>query len=96
MASTPHRDIVRIVTIPTHEREGGADVQDTLLKLWCDAVNRVHEIKTNQRGATAVEYGIMVALIAAVIILVVTSVGQKTSNSFQILDDNMFPAPPVP
>ncbi|MGH9196714.1 MAG: Flp family type IVb pilin [Acidimicrobiia bacterium] len=64
-------------------------LQDTMLKLWCMTVNRVHEIRTNQRGATAVEYGIMVALIAAVIILVVTSVGTKTSNAFQTVDTNL-------
>ena len=34
-------------------------------------------IKYSERGATAVEYGIMVALIAAVIILAVTALGQK-------------------
>ena len=36
----------------------------------------------NERGATAVEYGIMVALIAAVIILAVIFLGQKTSSTF--------------
>ena len=34
-------------------------------------------IKYSERGATAVEYGIMVALIAAVIIVAVTALGQK-------------------
>jgi len=36
----------------------------------------------NERGATAVEYGIMVALIAAVIILAVVFLGQRTSTTF--------------
>ena len=36
----------------------------------------------SERGATAVEYGIMVALIAAVIILAVVFLGQRTSNTF--------------
>ena len=36
----------------------------------------------SERGATAVEYGIMVALIAAVIILAVIFLGQKTSSTF--------------
>ena len=36
----------------------------------------------SERGATAVEYGIMVALIAAVIILAVVFLGQRTSSTF--------------
>ncbi len=37
-------------------------------------------------GATAVEYGIMVAAIAAVIITVVMSVGSKTNTAFSTAD----------
>ncbi len=36
----------------------------------------------SERGATAVEYGVMVALIAAVIILAVVFLGQETSDTF--------------
>jgi pilus assembly protein Flp/PilA len=36
----------------------------------------------SERGATAVEYGIMVALIAAVVIVSVAFLGQKTSSTF--------------
>ena len=36
----------------------------------------------SERGATAVEYGVMVALIAAVIILAVVFLGQRTSDTF--------------
>ena len=36
----------------------------------------------SERGATAVEYGIMVALIAAVIIAAVVFLGQRTSSTF--------------
>jgi pilus assembly protein Flp/PilA len=35
-----------------------------------------------EEGATAVEYGIMVALIAAVIIVAVQTVGQKVLGAF--------------
>jgi len=35
-----------------------------------------------QRGAAAVEYGIMVALIAAVIVVAVTSIGTKVNAAF--------------
>ena len=36
----------------------------------------------SERGATAVEYGIMVALIAAVIIAAVVFLGNETSETF--------------
>jgi pilus assembly protein Flp/PilA len=62
-----------------------------LLKTWCAAQNRCFEIKEGERGATAVEYGIMVALIAAVIILVVTAVGRKTSNAFESVNQAAWP-----
>jgi pilus assembly protein Flp/PilA len=36
----------------------------------------------SDRGATAVEYGLMVMLIAAVILLAVVFLGQRTSSTF--------------
>lgn len=39
-----------------------------------------------EEGATAVEYGIMVALIAAVIVAVVTQVGQDVNKAFEKVD----------
>jgi Flp pilus assembly pilin Flp len=36
----------------------------------------------NSRGATAVEYALMLMFVAAVIVLAVTSVGQTLSNIF--------------
>ncbi len=38
---------------------------------------------TDDSGATMVEYGIMVALIAAIAIAIIQVVGSKTSNAFQ-------------
>jgi pilus assembly protein Flp/PilA len=35
------------------------------------------------RGATAVEYGLLVALIAAIIVVVVSVLGKKVSNAFE-------------
>jgi pilus assembly protein Flp/PilA len=43
----------------------------------------------SERGATAVEYGLMLVLIAAVIVAVVTTVGQQTSSGFQDYVDKM-------
>jgi pilus assembly protein Flp/PilA len=37
---------------------------------------------SNERGATAVEYGLMVALIAAVIVAVVGFLGQEIDEAF--------------
>ncbi len=45
-----------------------------------------------EEGATAVEYGLMVALIAGVIILAVTNLGTKVMNVFTGVDGKM----PVP
>lgn len=36
----------------------------------------------NENGAAAVEYGMMVALIAAVIVLTVTTLGQQVNTAF--------------
>ena len=47
----------------------------------------------NEKGATAVEYGIMVGLIAAVIITLVIAVGSKTNNAFNAVNSNMSTAP---
>jgi pilus assembly protein Flp/PilA len=46
------------------------------------------DIKSD-RGATAVEYGIMVALIAAVIIVAVVFLGKKTSSTFSCTASNI-------
>ena len=52
-------------------------------------------------GATAVEYGIMVAAIAAVIITIVISLGNRTNDAFTAVDSAMAtipgtPTPPAP
>jgi pilus assembly protein Flp/PilA len=41
------------------------------------------------RGASAVEYGLLVALIAAVIVAVVRVVGSKVSNAFSSVEVNL-------
>ena len=43
----------------------------------------------DEEGATAVEYGIMVAAIAAVIITVVYSIGGKVNAAFTKVDTNL-------
>jgi pilus assembly protein Flp/PilA len=46
----------------------------------------LRERARGEGGASAVEYGLLVALIAAVIVLVVTAVGQKVSGTFEDLN----------
>ena len=41
------------------------------------------KLRYSEKGATAVEYGLMVALIAVVIIAAVTTLGQKTKDLFE-------------
>jgi pilus assembly protein Flp/PilA len=50
------------------------------LQTWFTGLGeRAHD----ERGATAVEYGLLVALIAAVIVLVVKALGSKVSSAFE-------------
>ncbi len=43
----------------------------------------------SDRGATAVEYGMIIALIAAIIVVTVGLVGQDTLNGFEAVEDNV-------
>lgn len=47
----------------------------------------------NEKGATAVEYGIMVGLIAVVIIIAVTALGTNLTNLFTSISGKIKPAP---
>jgi pilus assembly protein Flp/PilA len=58
-------------------------------KVWIADV-RAH--LEEHRGATAVEYALMLALIAAVIIGAVTLLGQKTSSGFGDFNSNFSAA----
>ena len=54
------------------------------LSRWVFA--QVHAAR-NERGATAVEYGLMVALIAAIIVGVVALLGEQIQAAFQTVVD---------
>lgn len=58
------------------------------------AWKQIRNFLRDEEGATAVEYGIMVALIAAVIIVAVTGLGQKVNDVFADVDARM-PLPPA-
>jgi pilus assembly protein Flp/PilA len=47
------------------------------------------------KGATAVEYGLLVALIAAVIITIVATLGTTIQGTFTTIVDKLKPVAPV-
>jgi len=53
-----------------------------MLKSLVSLNNRLAELRSDDRGVTSVEYGLMVALIAVVIIVAVTLLGNNLSNLF--------------
>ena len=52
-------------------KRSSSDIDDSLRKFWHD-----------ERGATAVEYGLFVAAIAAVIVAIVVALGDKINAAF--------------
>ena len=56
-------------------------------------VKKLLDFFKDEEGATAVEYGIMVAAIAAVIITIVIAVGQSTNNAFDKVNTGMQQTP---
>jgi pilus assembly protein Flp/PilA len=58
----------------------------TLVSLVAFAQDR---LKRDEKGATAVEYGLMVGLIAVVIIVAVTALGGELAGLFQTIVDKL-------
>ena len=52
-------------------------------------MKRLISFLKDEEGATAVEYGLIVALIAAVIVIAVTAVGGKVNTAFETVDNAM-------
>ena len=50
---------------------------------------KLQTLRSREEGATAVEYGIMVVLIAAVIVAVVATIGQDVLAGFTTVDNNL-------
>ena len=46
-------------------------------------------LQSSEEGATAIEYGILAALIAVVIITIVQAVGVSLTDVFQSVDDGL-------
>ena len=49
----------------------------------------LNRVVSDENGATAVEYGIMVAAVAAVIIAVVFVIGGKVETAFNTVNSNL-------
>ncbi|RZF66175.1 Flp family type IVb pilin [Sphingomonas populi] len=47
----------------------------------------------NNKGATAIEYGLIAALIAVAAIAAMTQVGQKLTSTFESVSTSMTPKP---
>jgi pilus assembly protein Flp/PilA len=56
--------------------------------MFLGLLERLYTLR-NEKGATAVEYGLMVALIAAVIIVTVGLLGNKVNAAFQFVTDKI-------
>ena len=52
-------------------------------------MGRMKRFFLDERGATAVEYGLMVAAIAAVIVAVVVGLGGKVNTAFNTVNTKM-------
>lgn len=57
-----------------------------MLSLYTNLMTRLH---TEEKGATAVEYGIMVGLIAVVIIIAVSTLGGTLGGFFDSINDGL-------
>ena len=60
-----------------------------MVKHFISAQNFLADRLRSDRGATAVEYGLLVALIAAVIVGIVVIVGRQVSNAFNSVSSQM-------
>lgn len=52
-------------------------------------ISTIRSILRDDEGATMVEYGIMVALIAAICIGLITTLGQNVSNAFSTVNTSL-------
>ena len=62
---------------------------DTMLNTYVKLTTAFAAMREEERGATAVEYGLIVALIAAIIIGVVATLGTKVNDNFQKVANNI-------
>ena len=61
-----------------------------MLSIFMQLQSRLEELR-DERGATAAEYGLLVALIAAVIIVAVTTLGENIRAVFEDIANAILP-----
>lgn len=61
------------------------------MKFYTALQARLNSLRTEDDGATAVEYGLMVALIAVVIIVAVTALGGTLNDIFVGVEEDIAP-----
>jgi pilus assembly protein Flp/PilA len=63
-------------------------------------MNTLRELLRDESGATAIEYGLIAALVSVVIIVVLTALGESLTATFQSVADGLEGAaaepPPAP
>ena len=59
-----------------------------------NAMQYIGAFVADEEGATAIEYGLMAALIAAVIIVVVGQIGVKLNTAFTTVNTNLLGTSP--
>jgi len=62
---------------------------NTLLNTYVRMTTAMSALREEERGATAVEYGLIVALIAAVIIGIVGTLGGKINSNFETVNNQL-------
>lgn len=60
-----------------------------MLKLITKAQARLNSLRDEETGATAIEYGLIAALIAVVIIGAVTAVGTALTGTFNTVEGSL-------
>lgn len=54
-----------------------------------ELMRRLVRRRDNERGASAVEYGLLVAAIAAIVVVIVFAIGKVVQGSFQTTCENI-------
>lgn len=60
-----------------------------MLQSYIHVQNMIAKLRETERGATAVEYGLIVALIAAVIVALVAAVGGEVKEGFATVNNEL-------
>ncbi|MEZ8605153.1 Flp family type IVb pilin [Vibrio splendidus] len=56
-----------------------------ITNLWIKAQLAIEEFKKNEEGVTAIEYGLIAALISVVILTTVTTIGTSLNTKFDLI-----------